>query len=141
MTTESEHDNWLDALRDDIKALGGTKVVGVVLWPEKDPEASGRRLNDMLNENKRDRLARDQERLIIRMAREQRGFSSALNYLCDETGFERPKPRDPLDEHTRLQREASRLMEEHALLTERMESLRKEKPTDPTASTKLHSVK
>jgi hypothetical protein len=41
----------------------------------------------------------------MRQAREVRGFSAALYFLCDDVGFERPKALNPEDEKQKLQRE------------------------------------
>lgn len=117
------YESWLDALRDDVRALGGAKAVGTVFWPEKSVDAAKNKLNDALNEDRRERLTDEQERYIIRSARERRGFSAALMYLCDETGFERPKERDPLDEAAQLQREFIESVRRHERIVEKLERL------------------
>lgn len=99
------YDSYLDALRDDVLALGGPKVVGKMLFPEKELEPARNALNDCLNSTRRERLSDEQERLIIRKAREARGFSAALYFLCDDAGFERPKAINPEDEKAKLMRE------------------------------------
>lgn len=99
------HVTYKDALRDDVAAIGGAKKVGQRLFPGMDALAAGRALNDRLNDSRRERLPEEQERLIIREAKEVRGFSSALNYICDECGFERPKPVNPADKQAQLIRE------------------------------------
>lgn len=98
------YEGWLAALRDDVQALGGAKVVGPWFKPDLAVLAARNWLNDTLNGNRRERLADTQERLIIRRAREKRGFSAALCFLCDDTGFERPKAIRPEDEQAELQR-------------------------------------
>ncbi len=99
------YDSYLEALRDDVLVSGGAKVVGKLLFPEKEVEAARNALNDCLNAARRERLSDEQERLIIRRAREVRGFSAAVYFLCDDTGFERPKALNPEDEKAKLQRE------------------------------------
>lgn len=99
------YDSFLEALRDDVNACGGPKEVGCWFWPEKSLETARNSVNDRLNIERRDRFTNDQERLIIRKARERRGFSAAIAFLCDDTGFERPRPKEPEDERARLQRE------------------------------------
>ncbi len=64
-----------------------------------------RALADKLNAGRRERLSDEQERLLIRLAREKRGFSATLAYLCDETGFERPKAIAPADKAAQLMRD------------------------------------
>lgn len=117
------YEGWLDALRDDVRTLGGAKAVGLALWPEKSIDAAKNKLNDALNEDRRERLTDEQERWIIRSAREKRGFSAALCYLCDDTGFERPKERDPLDEAAQLQREFIDSVRRHERIVEKLERL------------------
>lgn len=92
------YESYLDALKDDVKALGGAKRVGGWFKPEKDAEAARNWLNDCLNSERRERLDGEQERLIIRRAKDERGFSAALYFICDDTGFERPKAKSPDDE-------------------------------------------
>jgi hypothetical protein len=76
------------------------------LWPEKsDPIAARNKLNDALNPERRDRLSHEQEMLIMRKAKEVRGWSAGIFYLCDEAGFDRPQPKDPQDEQAKRQRE------------------------------------
>lgn len=117
-------DSWEEALRDDVRALGGSKKIGQLLYPEKDVESAARTLNDKLNSGRRERLTDEQERMIIRMAGENRGHSAALHFLCDDTRFERTKPITPEESATRLQREfvdniarGERILEEFKRLT------------------------
>jgi hypothetical protein len=97
MAAEAFYEGFYDALRDDVQACGGGKVVGHWFWPEKSVEAARARLADALNPERRERLSDEQERLIMRRAREARGFSAAICFLCDDTGFERPKALPPKD--------------------------------------------
>ena len=109
------YESWEESLKDDIKAIGGTKAVGKMLWADLDQDLARNRLNDRLNPERRERLAESQERLIMRLAREKRGWSAAICYLADETGFERPKSKVPEDELTELIRQftASVPMQKH----------------------------
>lgn len=117
------YESELEALRNDVNALGGTKTVGHWFWPEKSPEAARNMVNDRLNAEKRDRFSDEQRRLIIRKAREGRGFSATLIFLCDDTGFERPRPRDPGDEREQLQRAFIESVQLQRALLERLERL------------------
>lgn len=98
-------ESWQEALRDDVRALGGFKEVGRALFPEKDVESGARALMDRLNSGRRERLSDEQERMIIRMAGQARGYSSALHFLCDDAQFERPRAVAPGDKAAELQRE------------------------------------
>lgn len=121
------YESYAAALRDDCKAIEPTKawakVVGKILFPEKDADSAGRALDDKLNPNRRDRLSDEQERLVMRMAREAREFSAALAFICDDTDFERPKPKNARDEAFELQARAEHLLVELKLVTERQERL------------------
>jgi hypothetical protein len=98
-------DKYLDALRDDVMAIGGFKVVGKQFYTKRNPEAAGRALADKLNAERRERLTYEQKRFIIRRAREMRGFSAALCFTCDDTGFDRPRALNPEDEKAKRERE------------------------------------
>lgn len=117
------YDSELEALRDDVNALGGPKEIGRWFWPEKSLEAARNMVNDRLNAERRDRFSDDQRRLIIRKAREKRGFSATLFYLCDDTGFERPRPRDSADEQAQLVRVVQEATATLKNATERLERL------------------
>lgn len=117
------YESYDQALRDDVKSLGGLKVVGKWFFAEKDPEAAGRALADRLNPERRERLSDEQERMIMRRARESRGFSAALCFIRDDTEFERPKARNPEDERVKLQREILEAARSFKHSVERLERL------------------
>lgn len=117
------YESYLDALKDDVMACGGSKVVGQWFWPDKLFETARNSVNDRLNSEKRDRFNDDQVRLIMRKARDARGYSAALNYICDETEFERPKPKNPKDEALALQERAERTLVEMRQIIDRQERL------------------
>lgn len=125
---EAWYESYRAALRDDCKAIepsrAWAKVVGKMLFPEiADAEEAGRRLDDKTNPSRRDRLTDEQERFVMRKAKEARGFSAALNFICDDTDFHRPKPKDRRDEALELQSRAERLLVEFKHTVERMERL------------------
>ena len=122
-TPDLFYESWLDALKDDVRALGGAKVIGCILWAEKDPLSARNRLNDCLNPERRETLTHEQELLIMRKAKDQRGFSAALFHLCDEIGFERPRAKDPYDETAALQREFIEAIKRQERIAQRLEAL------------------
>lgn len=121
------YENYRAALRDDCKAIeptrGWAKIVGKMLFPELDADTAGRKLDDCTNPNRRDRLSDEHERMVMRLARERRGFSAALDFICDDTDFERPKPRDRKDEALELISRAERLVSEQRHVGDRLERL------------------
>lgn len=104
------HDDFRDALRHAIKALGGYEAVGADLWPAKMRKAAGNWLNDCLNDERPAKLDLEEIVQILRMARE-RGIHCAIYQLCDETLYARPgivAPKSPLEEKAeRLERLAA----------------------------------
>lgn len=122
------YDSYRAALRDDCKAAAGNspawaKEIGHLLWPGKDAIEAGRRLNDCTNPNRDDRLSDEEERLVMRLAVQRRGFSAAHDYTADEINMERSKPRDRKDEALELQGRAERLLAELRNITDRQERL------------------
>lgn len=98
------YESFLEALRDDVNALGGPSEIGEWFWKEKSHETRRNLVNHSLNSERRERFTQEQEQLIMRRAREKRGYSAALYFLCDETGFERPKAIQPEDEKLKVAR-------------------------------------
>lgn len=123
------YDGYREALREDCKAIGDdtagwAKTVGRLLFPEiSDPIEAGRRLNDKTNPNRDDRLSDEQERLIMRLAVEKRGFSAAHDFICDDTNLERSTAKDRHDEALELQARAERLIVELRQIVDRQERL------------------
>jgi hypothetical protein len=116
------------ALVDAVKALGGSKVVGCKIWPEKAPDAAQRLLLDCLNDDRPAHLTPDHVRLILRLAR-QRGHHDAVAWLLADLGYAPPVPVEPADVLGELQRElqrefiaATRQMANMAARIERMQA-------------------
>lgn len=118
------YESYLEALKDDVKAIGGSKAVGQKFWPElQNVEIQRGRVNDRLNPDKRDRFTDDQERYIMREAVAVRGYSAAVCFICDEVNLERPKAKSREDEVARLQREFIDAVKNSQRLGERLERL------------------
>lgn len=119
MTTDG---SFNDALVAAVKALGGSKVVGALLWPEKAPDAAQRLLLDCLNDDRPAHLTPDHVLMILRLAR-QRGHHDAVAWMLAHLGYAAPQPVEPRDEVAELQRqfiEASRAMQQLAGRIERL---------------------
>lgn len=93
-----------DALVEAVKALGGSKVVGPMLWPEKTLESAQRQLLDCLNPERPNRLNPDQVVFILRKAREI-NCHVAAEWLMAHLGYAKPVPVEPREELAGLQRE------------------------------------
>lgn len=111
-----------DALKDVIRALGGTKSVGAQLRPELTAEAAGAWLKDCLNSERRERLDPEQVLWILRKGKEC-GCHSAMHFICDEAGYARPAPIDPKDEAAELNRQILRGMRELRAGLDRLERI------------------
>lgn len=109
-----------DALRDVVRALGGNKEVGHRLRPELPSNEAGTWLKDCLNPERRERLNPEQVLWLLREGRRV-GCHSAINFVCDECGYSRATPIEPIDEAAELQRRAEILVKELGAITKRLE--------------------
>lgn len=96
------YEDDLEALRDAVRALGGSKVVGHVLRPDMQPDQAGAWLKDCVNPERREKLALSQVLKIMRMAHDQ-GYHGPVQFLAGEMGYA-VTPVEPADEVAALQR-------------------------------------
>lgn len=89
-----------DALREAVRALGGTKKVGALLWPDKDLDAASRLLMDCLNPNRAEKLDISQVIMILRLAKEAGNYAPFM-WIAGEIGYD-CKPVAKADEADRL---------------------------------------
>ena len=115
-------DSINEALIACVKALGGSKQVGPLLWPDAAPDAAQRKLLDCLNEDRPHHLTPGQMMMVLRMAR-HRGFHDAADFMMSELGYAPPVPVDPRDEAAELQRQFIVATEQMAAMVERMQGL------------------
>lgn len=92
------------ALIDLVRALGGSKTVGPMLWPEKTMEAAQRALLDALNAERPAHLTPEQTLFLLKKGREI-GYHAALEWICADVGYSTPTPIAPKDEIAELQRQ------------------------------------
>jgi hypothetical protein len=109
-----------DALIACVKACGGSKQVGPVLWPEKAPDAAQRALLDCLNEDRPAKLSPEQVLLILRLAR-SKGCHQGMDFIATELGYAPPVPVEPRDEVAELQRQFIEAVRAQAELAKRIE--------------------
>lgn len=117
------YEDIFEALRTDVMALGGSKRVGAMLWPEKTVDKAAELLSNCLNRDRAEKLDLEQTLLIKRAAKEV-GSYATLFFECDDAGFTRPHPIEPEDEAAKLQREfieAAKGMERLAGRIERLQ--------------------
>lgn len=86
-------ESWNDALRDAVRALGGTKKVAHILKHDLPLASAISWLDGCLNETRREHLTPEQ---LVWLAREARavGCHSINQFFNLETGYEIPKPKN-----------------------------------------------
>lgn len=111
-----------DALVECVKACGGSKVVGILLWPSKGVEVAQRHLLSCLNPDRNEKLGPDEVLHILRLAR-QRGCHVGMQFLATELSYAEPQPVEPRDEADQLRREFIESTRVLAKMAERIEKL------------------
>ncbi len=92
-----------DALRDVVRDMGGTKVVGHWLRPDLAPDAAGAWLKDCLNSERREKLSPRQLMAILRRAHDA-GHHHLMEFIANDSGYS-TQPIEPRDELAELQRQ------------------------------------
>jgi len=87
-----------------VKALGGSKKVASVMWPEKPINDAQKLLLSCLNDDRPEKLSPDQAFLIERMARDA-GHHIAIEFRCKALSYSIPTPIEPEDEKAQLMRD------------------------------------
>lgn len=111
-----------DALREVVRALGGSKAVGAWLFPHLPIDEAKNKINDCLNRNRREKLDPEQFVTLLRRARDT-GCHAAKFYFDEITGYQRSAPLDPGDEMVELQRRYIDSVSEQKRIADRMERL------------------
>jgi len=115
-------EDYLDAIAQTIKALGGFKVVGAALKPDVDAQRAGRWLADCCNANERETLQPSQLAYIRRAAR-ARGIHILAAWEMDDAGYAAPVPVEPESEFAQLQRVFAESVTQQAAIVARMEQI------------------
>jgi hypothetical protein len=99
------HEDFDSALTTCVGALGGAKVVGVMLRPEyeKEPDKAARWLLACLNPSRDEKLSWDQTFKVMLEAKAV-GCHAGMNYIAQHCGYADPQPIEPEDERAELQR-------------------------------------
>ena len=115
-------DTLNDALVEVVKALGGSKVVGVQLWPAKGIDGAQKQLLSCLNPERNEKLSLDEVVHIMRLGRDA-GQHQAIDWLCSSLGYTKPEAIHHADQRASLQREFINATEQLARLAARIEVL------------------
>ena len=89
-----------DALRAAVEAMGGAKQVGVLLWPDKSPDAARTRLLDCMNTHRPERLDLSESMYILKRAKDA-GHHAPFAWIAGEIGYD-AKPVAKAEEIDRL---------------------------------------
>lgn len=95
------YESVYEAIGEVVRAAGGTKKVGAMLWPEKSADAAGAMLKDCLNPDRREKLDPEQVAFIRRLGR-QIGCHALMNFEAQDAGYEKPKPLNSEEQARRL---------------------------------------
>lgn len=115
------YEDELEALRDAVRALGGTKTVGHDLRSDLAPDQAGHWLKDCLNADRREKLSLSQTMLVLRKARDA-GYHGPMQYISGEIGYA-VQPIEPADEAAELQRQFIAAVGAQKSLIDRIERL------------------
>lgn len=115
-------DSLNEVLVECVKACGGSKQVGPMIWPEKTPDAAQRLLLDCLNEDRPAHLTPDSVLLVLRLAR-VKGCHVGMNYLAERLGYAPPVPVSAKDRKAELQRDFVAAAEAMAAMLAEIKSL------------------
>lgn len=97
-------EDYEEAIRATIQALGGFKAVGAELKPDMGVVAAGRWLSDCCNPDRRERLSPTELAFLRRKAR-QSGCHILAAYEMRDAGYAAPKPVEPEEERAALMRQ------------------------------------
>ncbi|GMV45122.1 MAG: hypothetical protein AMXMBFR66_05200 [Pseudomonadota bacterium] len=116
-----------DALIECVKAIGGSKVAGIALWPAKGVEAAQRHLLACLNPERNEKLGPDEVLHVLRLARE-RGCHVGMQYLAVALSYAEPVPVEPKDEADELRRQVLAMGQSLQRALSRIEQLERPSP-------------
>jgi len=76
-----------DALRAAVQYLGGTKKIGILLWPDKGVDNASRYLHDCLNPSRAEKMDISHLMHIFALAKEA-GFHGAYAWFSEQIGYD-----------------------------------------------------
>jgi len=116
-------EDYNEAIRATVVAIGGFKRVGATLKPELPADQAGRWLSDCCNPDRRDVLPPEQLGLIRRMAREANVHVLAA-FEARDAGYSDPQPLDFDKAATDLEMEFVGAVDRLEAMTNRISELR-----------------
>ncbi|HRD87796.1 MAG TPA: hypothetical protein PK752_05970 [Accumulibacter sp.] len=116
------YENIEDALRDAVRALGGTKAVGGKLFPSLPIEQAASRVADCLNVDRRQHFAPSEVCWLLRQARIA-GHHETMVYIATVAGYEPPRPASDPEELAALQQAFIRATSDLKAIGHRIETI------------------
>ena len=117
------HEDIFESIRTVVMAMGGSKKVGGLLWPEKAPAQAGELLNNCLNTTRQEKL--DPEQVLFLIVHGQKiGCHSITEFIGNEAGYKLIAI-EPEDEKAELQKLVIKASENFGDLVSRLEKLNK----------------
>ena len=115
------HEDIFEAIRTVVMAMGGSKKVGGLFWPEKPVSQAGELLNNCLNPVRPEKL--DPEQVLFLIAEGQRiGCHAIAEFIAGQAGY-RFIAIEPEDEKAELQKQVIQASHEFGDLVRRLERL------------------
>ena len=116
------HESIQDALREVIRAAGGSKIVGCKLWPSLPVDQAASKISDCLNPDRRQHLNETEMLHLLRIGREIE-CHAAMHYIASICGYAQPDPVTPADEVQALQQQFILATKELKAMSQRLEAI------------------
>lgn len=115
------YEDETDALRELVRELGGTKIVGSLLRPDLAPDRAGAWLKDCLNPERPERLQPSQLFHLLKLGHDK-SIHGPCEFILGNVGYA-VSPIEPEDEKAALQRAYIESVNVQRRIVERMERL------------------
>jgi hypothetical protein len=115
------YEDETDAIRELVREMGGTKVVGSLLRPDLAPDRAGAWLKDCLNPERAEHLHSSQLFHLLRLGHD-RGIHGPCEFIMGNVGYS-VQPIEPADQVAELQRAYIESVKVARTIAERMERL------------------
>ncbi|MGH8258107.1 MAG: hypothetical protein ACREUG_00280 [Steroidobacteraceae bacterium] len=116
------HEDVGELVRSLVAALGGAKVVGPRLFPQKSAGAAARYLLDCLNPNRDHDIGVEGFITLLKWGREA-AIHFAMHWIADELHYSRPQTIEPEDQAAEILRRVDQARGELTTLLKQLERL------------------
>lgn len=119
---DGQYETIEDALRDLVRALGGSKAVGSKLFPTLPIDQAAGRVSDCLNPDRRQHFSPAELLFLLRRGRAA-GHHAAMAYVAASCDYEPPRPMSPAEELAEMQAAFIRATAELKAIGHRIETI------------------